>query len=115
MAKNEKHSCRVCSVSYTIQPKEKLGLADGCFGTCDNNRELIEFEKSQTKDQLFRTIIHELLHAVCHQTSLALADEELTVSQITAGIFSIVEDPRNKPVIDWLVSLRQSADPDSNK
>tara|TARA_R100001594_G_scaffold127395_2_gene165063 strand:+ start:560 stop:916 length:357 start_codon:yes stop_codon:yes gene_type:complete len=114
--KNQIHDCRVLSVNYKIQPNKVLGL-DGCFGICDNNRELIEFETSQSENQLLRTIIHELLHAVCYQTNLNLSpdQEEQVVSQLSLGIFSIIEDPRNHEVISWLISLRQSTNPDFNQ
>lgn len=114
--KKENHSCRILSVEYSVNENSELAL-DGCFGTCCNNRELIEFETTQSDSQLFRTIIHELLHAICYQTSLNLSceQEEQIVSQISLGIFSVVEDPRNHEIIRWLISLRQSADPNGNE
>ena len=94
----------VCGIRYRIEEKAGLGL-DGCFGLCDNNRETIHFEPSQDSHQLFRTLIHELFHAIIHQTSLELPNEELAVSQLTNGTYSILTDPRNEPLISQLASL----------
>jgi hypothetical protein len=114
--KIENHECRILSVLYRIRANQVLAL-DGCFGICDNNRELIEYETCQTDNQLFRTVIHELLHAICHQTSLNLPpeQEEQVVSQISLGIFGFIDDPRNHEVIGWLESLRQSSNPDADE
>jgi predicted nuclease with TOPRIM domain len=105
---NEKVDCAVCSVLYQIRLKKGLAI-DGCFGVCDNNRETIEAEPEQTDCQLFRTLIHELLHAIIHQTNLNLPDEETAVTQLTRGIFSILADPRNGPAIEWLHQLWKSS------
>lgn len=112
----KKHNCHVLSVNYKIEPNKILGL-DGCFGICCNNRELIEYETSQSDNQLLRTIIHELLHAICFQTNLNLSSEqeEQVVSQLSLGIFSIVDDPRNHEVIRWLISLRQACNPNPDQ
>ena len=100
-AKNDGY---ICGIKYKIEEKAGLGL-DGCFGLCDNNRETIHFEPSQKCDQLFRTLIHELLHAIIHQTSLELPNEELAVSQLTNGTYSILTDPRNELLISQLASI----------
>lgn len=49
-------------ITYKVEIVEEVSL-DGCIGTCDPEKQLIQVKKSLNKEQRRKTFLHELAHA----------------------------------------------------
>lgn len=55
----------------------------GLYGYCDVEHATIYLKKSQDKDHLMRTFLHEWGHAYCDATGLKVPDEEAFVEVLS--------------------------------
>ena len=64
----------VLGKEYKIKKIKNLTDDDGSllYGRCHRLEPLIEYDSGQTKEELQNTLIHELIHAVCHESGLSL-------------------------------------------
>jgi predicted SprT family Zn-dependent metalloprotease len=89
-----------------IQQKEILEgkgkKREELLGLCYMQESEIKICKSQSKEELANTLLHEILHAIMWSQGLKLSEstEEKVVTQITNGLCCVIKD--NPELISWL-------------
>jgi len=82
-------------------------LADrGEMGVTYKNRQLIEYSPNLQPRELADTLIHEILHCICHSyiPDVQRADEEEVVTMLAHGLTQVLRDnPKVFPEISKLL------------
>lgn len=68
---------------YSIRIVNKIpGEDKNTFGLCDDDSKIIWLRKNQSRRGMFRTLIHELLHAVECEYSIKLKHKKINVLEL---------------------------------
>jgi len=90
-------SLKIVGKRYKISVKDNF---EDC-GQCDDNKQLITFQKGMPKDLELDTIIHEITHAIDYQMNLDMSERQ--VHGVGAGLAAVLID--NPKLIDYLKTL----------
>ncbi len=63
---------KVFGKKYKLKHLQRLARS-GLYGLCDTEKEEIQIDSKLEDEIYWETILHELFHAVCHETSLQQA------------------------------------------
>lgn len=66
----------------------------GALGVTHKDKALIVMDNSQSKESYADTLIHELLHAICHSyiPTLAPEEEESLITSLAHGLTQVIRD-----------------------
>ena len=95
---------RIGAYTYQVKMDPKLSEVANVLGTCLSDSLIILVDHNLPDELEAETLLHEALHAIWHQTSLAKKyndeEEEYIVWQISPHIFRMLrENPR---LVEWL-------------
>jgi hypothetical protein len=71
------------------------GYVEGrCEGTTDHLKQKIRIDSNLNLDNTVETLLHEIIHCIEYAMNLGLDD--LDVTRISRGLYSVIEDPQNQ-------------------
>ena len=96
----------IAGVEWTIRFQREPVLVDEktVYGYTDPDKLIVAVGlKSVVEVQVKRTLIHELLHAIIDTIGIHHnEDEEVCVTSLETGIYSVINDPRNAWLWEFL-------------
>lgn len=89
---------------YSIEEMDEHSATDSnIYGHCSNHSRKIKVYCNGGGSIARDTLLHEVLHAVWNLMGLEKEDEEeRIVNSTSTAIIGIIDDPRNKDVVDFI-------------
>lgn len=96
---------------YDIQElSEEMFEGMDTYGDCCNHKRLIRVYLGGGGSTARDTLLHEILHAIWHLMAFEKhEEEERVVNSTSTALISIIDDPRNRQVIDFIYGKQTTA------
>ena len=76
---------QILGKTYKIIYGDEIDLC-GSAGTCNKTKQVIKIDKTQGCDQLYETLLHEVLHIIDMELKIGLSEED--VCRLSVGLYS---------------------------
>lgn len=88
-------SIRIGGVEYTIIKQPQVRLDNRiCYGAIDYNASIITLSEADNPghQMMCITLLHEVLHGICHHAGLEIKNEETVVDMFAKGLYQVLQD-----------------------
>ncbi len=95
---------------YTVEPWDpREADTRKRFGECLSDRKILRIDLSYGTRQAAKTLLHEILHAICTEWSIDKPDdEESMVDPLSNGLHAVYRD--NPEAMKWIGKILSSGD-----